>query len=304
MNLYIMNYMIMVKKMKNSFKSYAYSGTVSFDIILKKLNEFDEVIVPVTLCQSVIDVIINNKLTPIFVDIDNNFLIDKKDIMKKISKKTKVIIFVEQYGNIIFDEEIYYNKKGEKIIKILDSCQNGIKKTNDTFDYVVYSFNKRKPIDLNKYSMVISKTKIFENIKMPFKCFMKLYIKRLLYKINYRRKKYIKKIISENIKIPGFLIDFPNYSYHRIIYVMDVSKKDFLKIEDKLYQYMEENNMDIVQTTIEETPYEKLRIKSKFKNFEALRYKTLYFRTDNKISNYYKIINYLNEILGDEYEKR
>lgn len=284
--------------MRNSFKYYTYSGRNSFDIILKdlNLNEFDEIIVPVTLCQSIIDVIISNKLTPIFVDIDNNFLINKKDIIKKISTKTKVIIFVEQYGNIVFDEEIYYNKNGEKIVKILDSCQNGIRKTNDTFDYVVYSFNKRKPIDLNKYSMIISKIKIPVNIKMPFKYLIKFYIKRLFYKISYIRKKYIKKIISKNINIPGFLVECANYSYNRIIYIMDVSKEEFFKVEDKLYQYMEENNLDIIQTTIEEAPYEKLKIKSKFKNFDDLRYKTLYFRTDNKISNYYKIINYLNEI--------
>ena len=75
----MVNYMIMEKKMKNSFKSYTYSGTMSFALIIQslKLDINDEIIVPVTLCQSIIDVIVKKRLKPIFVDIDDNFIINK-----------------------------------------------------------------------------------------------------------------------------------------------------------------------------------------------------------------------------------
>ena len=91
---------IMVKKMTNMYKYYSNSGTESFDVIFKSdfFKNGDEVIVPVSLCECVIDSIIKNSLVPVFVDIDKNFLIKKEDIKKKITNKTRAIIFVEQYG--------------------------------------------------------------------------------------------------------------------------------------------------------------------------------------------------------------
>ncbi len=300
----MMNYMIMVIRMKNNFKYYLKSGSSSCDAILNHLhlNREDEVIVPVTLCKSIIDVIIKNKLKPVFVDINDNFLMYKEEIERKITNKTKAIIFVEQYGNNIYDGDNYYNKNNERIIKILDSCQNGIKKTNDTFDYVFYSFNKRKPIDLNGYALLISKHKLNVKNVIPFKIIFKLFINKLIYRFRLLKKKHILNIIKNNIKIQGRLLECDNYSYHRIIYVMDINKKKFNIFEDKLYKYMESNNLDIVQTTIDEAPYEELKVKDKFDKYNELRYKTLYFRSDNKIKNYYKIIDYINEIGGDFHE--
>ncbi len=295
----MVNYMIMEKKMKNSFKSYTYSGTMSFALIIQslKLDINDEIIVPVTLCQSIIDVIVKKRLKPIFVDIDDNFIINKSIIDKNITKKTKVILFVEQYGNIIVDNNDYYNLNGERIVKVLDSCQNGIKKyKNNNYDYVFYSFNHRKPIDLNGYSMIISNNKIETNIRMPLKKRIVFNYKKILYKLNLCKKIYIKNVISKKIIIPGHIVQCKNYSYHRIIYVADISKMVFLKLEDSIYDYMQKNNYDVVQTTIEIAPYEKLNVKKRFPNYERLKYQTLFFRSNNRIKEYNNIIKYLNEI--------
>ena len=284
--------------MKNNFKSYTYSGTMSFTLIIQslKLNSGDEIIVPVTLCQSIIDVIVNSGLKPLFVDIDSNFIINKSIIDKNITKKTKVILFVEQYGNIINDNYDYYNLNGEKIVKVLDSCQNGIKKCKGNYDYVFYSFNHRKPIDLNGYSMIISNRKMETGIKMPIVKKMKFYYKKLFYKLNIYKKIYIRNLIGKKITIPGHIIQCDNYSYHRIIYVADISKELFLKLEDRIYDYMQEKDLDIVQTTIETSPYEKLNIKKHFPNYEKLKYKVIFFRSNNKIKEYNNIIKYLNDI--------
>lgn len=300
----MMNYMIMVKRMRNSFKYYFKSGCSSCDFILKHLdlNKNDEVIVPVTLCQSIIDVIINNDLKPIFVDIDDNFLMTKDSIKEKITNKTKAIIFVEQYGNNISDDFDYFNKDNERIIKILDSCQNGIKKYDNNFDYIFYSFNKRKPIDLNGYSLLESKNSLDINNNISKLILFKLFIKRLFYKIRLYRKRKIRNIILNNIKIPGKLLECSNYSYHRIVYVMNVTKKEFNIIDDKIYDFMSKNNLDTLQTTIEEAPFEKLNVKEDFKMYNKLRYKALYFRSDNRIKNYHMVINELNKIWSDIHE--
>lgn len=296
--LYIKNCMIMVIKMRNSFKYYTSSGTSSFEIIVKSLNlnENDEVIVPVTLCQSIIDVIIKNKLKPVFVDVDDNFLIDKKLLKNKISKFTKIIVFVEQYGGIINDYENYYNKSGERITKVLDSCQNIVIFNKSNFDFIFYSFGKHKPIDLGKYSMILSKRKLNISFKLKYKYIHKIHLQMFTYMFKYIKKICIRKLIEKRIKIPGYVVNNKNVSYHRIIYVMNISRKEFNSLENKLYDYMSKEKLDIVQTTLETVPFEKLKVKNEFKNFEKLRYRSLYFRSDNSIKNYLKIIKYLNSL--------
>ena len=288
--------------MKNFIKNITLSGTNSFDIIFKNLNfeKGSEVIVPVTLCESVIKTIRSNGLIPIFVDIDDNFLIDKKEINKKISFKTKIIVFVEQYGNIVVDNKIYYSKRKTKIIKILDSCQNGIKNNYGIYDYIIYSFNNRKPISFGKYSYLYSKKNLKTEIKINKIDKIRLFLKIFFYRFNYFKKKKKYKYIKDNLMIPGRLIDCDNFSYHRVVFVIDIDKESFSVLEDKLYKYMEENNSDILQTTIEKLPFEIFCKNASFSNIEKLRYKTLYFRMDKKIKDYKKIINYINEVY---YEK-
>ena len=87
----------------------------------------------------------------------------------------------------------------------------------------------------------------------------------------------IKKLIKTNLKIPCYFINYKNKTFHRIIVILNISKKDFVNFDNLLYEYIEMNNLNIVQTTIEKAPYEVLNINQKFKNYNNLKYKTLYF---------------------------
>ena len=93
--------------MKNNIKSYFASGTEAFSEILKELNlkKGSEIIVPVTLCKSMINEIVHSELKPVFCDVDNSFII--KNIEEKITENTKMIVFVEQYGFIIDNKNIF-----------------------------------------------------------------------------------------------------------------------------------------------------------------------------------------------------
>ena len=72
-----------------------------------------------------------------------------------------------------------------------------------------------------------------------------------------------------------------------------------IKLDDKLYEFLDKNNFNCVQTTIEVSPFERLKIKDEFKQFNDYRYKALYFRPSFKKSEYLKVIKYLNDIWGD-----
>lgn len=281
--------------MARKINSYFLTGTSAFKNILKEINleEKSEIIVPVTLCESIINTIIEMNFKPIFCDINNNFLIT--GIENKISDKTKIIIFVEQYGFTVQNSKDYFNLKGEKIIKILDSCQNTIK-TNENFDYTFYSFSKNKPYNLGKYSLVTTNHHIKGSIKMSLIYKMKLIIKRNVFFLVLYKRKIIQNLIKRNIKIPGNIIIFANKSLHRIIYIMQIDKQTFELIEERLYEYMKRNNIGIVQTTIEKSPYENLGITNKFPNYTTLRCKALYFRPNFKLMQYKKIIDYINGV--------
>lgn len=97
------------------------SATASLDISLKLLNinHGDEVIVPTMTFVSTAHVVAYNLATPIFVDVDENLLIDFEDLKKKITPRTKAIIPVHYSGRPI---DIYTLKKITKDIPIIEDC--------------------------------------------------------------------------------------------------------------------------------------------------------------------------------------
>jgi len=125
---------INVKKFEDSFSKLSRikysvscaSGTDALILALKSLNlkNSDAVIVPaMTYISTGLSVLLNNnKLT--YADIDNNTgLISINNIAKKITKKTKVVIPVNLYGQKV-DLKKLREKIGKKIFIIEDSAQS------------------------------------------------------------------------------------------------------------------------------------------------------------------------------------
>lgn len=82
-------------------------------LILSGIKEGDEVIVPSFTFIASVNVIIHVGGIPVFADINiNTYNIDPKDIEKKITKKTKAILFVDQLGlSAEVDEILAIGKK-------------------------------------------------------------------------------------------------------------------------------------------------------------------------------------------------
>ena len=85
------------------------------------IKKGDEVITAANTAIPTISAIINSGAKPVLVDVDNNYLIDFKDLEKKISKKTKVIIPVHLYGKPCDMAKLRTISK-KKNIKIIEDC--------------------------------------------------------------------------------------------------------------------------------------------------------------------------------------
>ena len=285
---------------KYNFKNILFceSGTKCFEYIFQNINynDYDEVIVPITLCYSVIKEIIKAKLIPVFADINSNFQIDLEDVKNKISSRTIAIIFVNQYGYLTNYKNInFINNNGNKIIKILDNAQCGIQKLNEYFDYVVYSFNQNKPISIdNGLGLLVAKHKI----DIP-PIINKQKISNVLTLINDYEKLYSKRckianLIYKKLDIEGNFVDLYNSSFYRLVFVLEhFSRKTFGKFEDALYLFQKSLGEEICQTTIDVAPFQQQNVKRylkkhtncvpkqvDFANYNKLASKALYFRVN------------------------
>jgi dTDP-4-amino-4,6-dideoxygalactose transaminase len=91
-------------------------------IELGLLYEGDEVIVPANTYIASVLAITENKLVPVFVEPNlNTYLIEADEIERKISKKTKAILIVHLYGQLVNVESIKMISKDLLIIE--DSAQ-------------------------------------------------------------------------------------------------------------------------------------------------------------------------------------
>ena len=135
---------------KSKFSISCANGTDALYLALKCLNlpKNSEVIVPAMTWISTVLSVVNNNLKPVLVDVDkNDALISLKDIKKKINKKTKVILPVNLYGNVVNINAIKKIVGKKKIFIIEDSAQahgakdnlgNNIGKYSDLACYSFY----------------------------------------------------------------------------------------------------------------------------------------------------------------------
>jgi dTDP-4-amino-4,6-dideoxygalactose transaminase len=135
----------------------------------------DEVIVPAMTFVATANVIELLGAKPVFVDVDkNSFLIDFDKVAKAINKKTKAIIPVHLYGNMVDIKklgDLIKIKTNKKIYIIEDSAHCFEGKFNNklcgTFsDFAIFSFYATKNITCGEGGAIITNHKsLFEKIK-------------------------------------------------------------------------------------------------------------------------------------------
>jgi perosamine synthetase len=125
----------------------------------------DEVIVPSYSYIATTNVVVHAGATPVFADIDpTTFNIDPNDIEKKITKKTKAIIAVDQIGLCADWDPIVALTKKHKL-KLIEDAACGMAatykgKNAGTFgDIAVFSFHPKKAITTAEGGLLVTQNK-------------------------------------------------------------------------------------------------------------------------------------------------
>ena len=144
------------------------SGTTAIHLALLAIGikDGDEVIIPDYVCQSVMLAVMQTGAEVVLCDIENNYNISAKEIKKKITERTKVIIVPHMFGIPADMDSIM--KLGIPVIE--DCCQSlgamlGEKKTGSLGDISIFSFYATKVISTGQGGIVLtSQDKIKEKI--------------------------------------------------------------------------------------------------------------------------------------------
>ena len=172
-----------INKLESSFAKYLNSkkiltvnnGTSAIHIIYLALNlkRGDEIILPAYGYMAAANLALQMDLKPVFVDVDyETFCINVEKIRKKITKKTKLIVAINTYGNLCnFTELKKINK--ESGIFILEDAAESLgstfdKKQSGTLgDFGTFSFQATKIITTGEGGIVVTNNKkIYDKMKL------------------------------------------------------------------------------------------------------------------------------------------
>ena len=145
------------------------SNTNGIHLIMEMLkktrgwSDGDEIISTALTFVSTNHSILNANLVPIFADVDDSLCMTLENISKKISKKTKAVIFVAIGGNSGEIEEISRFCKKNNLVFILDAAHSSGSKLKGKdlshyADYSIYSFQAVKNLPTADSGLITVKT--------------------------------------------------------------------------------------------------------------------------------------------------
>ena len=112
---------------KSKFAVSVNSGTAALQTALFAMDvkKGDEVLLPSFSFVATANAVVSTGAKPVFVDIlKENYTMDPKDLQKKITKKSKVIIPVHLYGNVSYMDKILEISKKHNLRVIEDAAQS------------------------------------------------------------------------------------------------------------------------------------------------------------------------------------
>jgi dTDP-4-amino-4,6-dideoxygalactose transaminase len=242
-------------------------------IVLNKLKEGDEILVPAFTFIASITSIIKAGLKPILIDIDSTFNIDSSLIEAQITPKTKGILLVHLFGQSSWNSEIELIIKRNRLLAIEDCAQsigaeyNGLK-LGSLGIASAFSFYPGKNIgalgdagavctndfELYKTVSILSNygsgekyhhDLLGENCRMDEiqAGAINIKISKIQFVLDQRRKianQYLTKIVNPKIKLP-LLINNSDFNYHAWhLFVIRVKNRK------GLINYLNENNIESI----------------------------------------------------------
>ena len=127
-----------------------------------KLKRGDEVIIPGYGYLAAANISLQMGLKPIFADVDlETFCVTSKEIEKKITSKTKLIVLFNTYGNVCDLDPIMKIAKIKKICVLEDAAESfgslyKTKQSGTLADIGTYSFQATKTITTGEGGMVVT----------------------------------------------------------------------------------------------------------------------------------------------------
>lgn len=140
--------------------------------ILKEQNNWEDeaeiISTPITFVATNNAILVNN-LKVVFADIDSTLCLDPKDVEKKITRKTKAVIFVGLGGNVGHYDDIVEICRKHDLKLILDAAHMSGTRYRGSIpgkeaDVVVYSYHVTKPLSTADSGMICFKEKKYDDI--------------------------------------------------------------------------------------------------------------------------------------------
>ena len=320
------------KKFSNYCGSkYAISCSNGTDAITLALVSLDlpknsEVIIPAMTYASTFYAVLNARLKPVLVDInDNDPLINFEHILNKITNKTRVIMPVHLYGSVV---DIHKLKRiiNKKII-IIDDCAQAHgayyknkKRVGGGNITKISTFSLYPGKNLGAYGdagiITTDNKKIYNKIKSirnigalekfkhetiglnnrldTLQASILIHKLKQLDKLNNNRKSISKKYFQ---KIKNYQIKFLNYTNYSVFHQFVITVKN----REKFIKYMNKNKIQVgihYPHTINQMKYfKKIYGKIKFKNAEILAKDCVSLPIDPMLTN--KEVNYIIKIINN-----
>ena len=163
---------IFIKNFEKIFSKYIDSksaisvsnGTIAIHLVYLAmgLKKGDEVIVPGFGYLAAANVALQMGIKPVFADVDlETFCVTAKNIEKKITNKTKLIVVIHTYGNVCELDPIIKIAKSKKITVLEDSAESlgskyKGKQSGGVADIGTYSFHATKTITTGEGGMIVT----------------------------------------------------------------------------------------------------------------------------------------------------
>lgn len=100
------------------------TSAIQLAYLALELKKNDEIIIPGYGYMAAANLALQMGFKPVFADVDlDTFCIDVNDIKNKISKKTKLIVAINTYGNVCEFDEINFFAKKKGIMVLEDAAE-------------------------------------------------------------------------------------------------------------------------------------------------------------------------------------
>jgi perosamine synthetase len=237
-------------KLKYSITTNSCTSALHVALLSLGLKKGDEVLVPSLTPVMCVNAIIFSGLKPIYVDVDEeSFLIDPKDLLKKITKKTKAMMLVHMYGGIC-DGKVFKKIARKHKLKIVEDCaeslggkdQNGLL-AGTIGDVACWSFQSAKHITCGDGGIIAtSNKKIAENSRkysnLGFR-FLKADVDKII--IN---KKKLQNPLTERFSLIGY-----NYRLNEFSAAIALAQFEKIKYFLRLRRYVAKSLLKEIKKT-------------------------------------------------------